>query len=232
MHLSNELLWLFYVVLDLSVAVILTRIFGKVGLFAVIIISSLLSNIQVTELVTLFGFTVAIGNVTYASIFFATDLLSELYGKNEAHKGVILGLIAIVLMALYMQLILQFTPAPFDRMASHLHAIFSFVPRIAVGSIVAYTISQNVDVMLFHFWKGITGEKHLWLRNNGSTMISQFVDSAIFVFIAFYGVVPMHVFWQILFSNYILKWLIALIDTLFVYWGVSWMKKTVQEGGN
>lgn len=215
--MHNDLLWLIYVLVDLSVVVAVARIFGKRGLLAIVVLSSILANIQVVELVPLFGFTVAIGNVTYASIYFATDLLSEFYSKQEARKAVLLGLTAIVLMAFYMQLMLQFVPSPFDKMHPHLAAIFNFVPRISLGSVLAYAISQNIDVTLFHFWKGMTGEKHLWLRNNGSTMISQAVDSIVFVTVAFYGVFPMAVFWSILISNYIFKWLIALIDTGFIY---------------
>ena len=221
----NDVLWILYVLLDLGMAVVMFRLFGKKGLFATIVVAAVLSNIQVVKLVDIFGFTNAIGNVTYASIFFATDMLSEIYGKKEARKGVWLGFASIIIMAVYMQLLLLFKPSQFDIMQPHLKAIFSLTPRIALGSVIAYLISQNIDVTLFHFWKKLTKGRFLWLRNNGSTMISQFVDSVVFITIAFWGVFPIHVFVSILLSCYFLKWLIAAIDTGFIYWGRSWAIK-------
>ena len=95
--------------------------------------------------------------------------------------------------------------------------ILGSVPRIVLASMVAYLVSQNNDVVLFHILKKVTKDKHLWLRNNGSTMVSQALDSAIFVSIAFAGNVPGGVLWELIYVQYVIKLGIAVVDTPLVY---------------
>ncbi len=215
--MPNEILWFLFLLLDLSVAVFIFRFFGKEGIYALIALSIIVCNIQVTKLVNLFGFTATLGNVLYGSIFFSTDILSEFYGKREARKGVTLGFIVLILTVIYMQLALRFTPAKEDFIQPSLQKIFSFLPRIAGGSLLAYLASQYHDVWAFHFWKRLTRGRLLWLRNNLSTMVSQFIDSLLFCFIAFWGIYSLEVWWDILLTTYFLKWIVALLDTPFIY---------------
>lgn len=213
----NELLWISFALVDLCMVLVVYRLFGRVGLFGLMVFNLLLCNIQVLKTVELFGLTTTLGNVLYASVFLATDLLSEFYGKKEARKGVLLGFVTLVMMVGYMQIALYFKPAADDFAQPHLSALFGFMPRIALASMVAYLISQMHDVWAFHAIKERTGGKFLWLRNNASTMISQFLDSAIFCTIAFWGMFPINVFWEILFSTYIIKVVVAALDTPFIY---------------
>jgi len=230
--ISNELLWIIFMILDLSVAVTLFRFLGKNALFALIVANIILCNIQVTKIVTLFGLTATLGNILYGSIFFATDVLSEVYGKKEANKGVLLGFIALILMTVYMQIAIRFSPAPSDFVSEHLDAIFSFMPRIALGSIVAYLVSQYHDVWSFHFWKNKTKGKHLWIRNNFSTIASQAIDSLIFCIIAFLGVFDTKTWFELLFTTYIFKVIVAVFDTPFIYLGKYFGKRFVKEEAN
>jgi len=177
----------------------------------------LLCNIQVLKTVELFGLTTTLGNVLYASVFLATDLLSEFYGKKEAQKGVLLGFVTLLMMVGYMQIALLFQPAADDFAQPHLQALFGFMPRIALASMFAYLVSQMHDVWAFHAIKQRTGGKMLWLRNNASTMVSQFLDSAIFCTIAFWGVFPLNIFMEIMLSTYIIKVAVAALDTPFIY---------------
>lgn len=193
------------------------RLFGRVGLFGLLVFNLLLCNIQVMKTVELFGLTTTLGNVLYASVFLATDLLSEFYGKKEAKKGVLLGFITLVMMVGYMQIALYFQPGADDFAQPHLSALFGFMPRIALASMAAYLISQMHDVWAFHAIKQRTGGKLLWLRNNASTIVSQFLDSAIFCTIAFWGLFPMEIFLEILLSTYIIKVVVAGLDTPFIY---------------
>lgn len=213
----NELLWIVFALVDLCMVLVVYRFFGRVGLFGLMVFNLLLCNIQVLKTVELFGLTTTLGNVLYASVFLATDLLSEFYGKQEARKGVLLGFVALVMMVAYMQIALLFQPAADDFAQPHLSALFGFMPRIALASMVAYLISQLHDVWAFHAIKERTGGKLLWLRNNASTMLSQFLDSAIFCTIAFWGMFPIEVFWEILLSTYIIKVAVAALDTPFIY---------------
>ena len=213
----NELLWISFVLVDLCLAVAVFRFFGRVGLFALIVFNLILCNIQVLKTVELFGLTTTLGNILYAGVFLATDLLSEYYGKAQAKKGVLLGFVMLVLATLYMQIALKFVPAPSDFVQPHLAAIFGFLPRVALASMAAYLVSQLHDVWAFHFWRRITGERHLWLRNNASTAVSQLLDSVIFCSAAFLGVFPMEVWWEILVTTYLIKLVVAVLDTPFIY---------------
>jgi len=216
--LPNELLWFIFMMVDLSVAVLLFKFFKRDGLYMLIVGNIILANIQVVKLVELFGFTATLGNILYGSIFFATDILSEIYGKKEARRGVILGFASLLMMTLYMQFALYIKPIEeASAVQNALQTIFGIMPRIALGSLTAYLISQFHDVWAFHFWKKITSGKHLWLRNNLSTMVSQFIDSFVFVFIAFWGVFDFSIWWQVLWTTYIFKWIVAAIDTPFIY---------------
>ncbi len=215
--MPNELLWFLFMILDLSMVLVMFRFFRKEGLYAVIVMSSIICNIQVIKLVDMFGFTATLGNIVYASNFFATDLLSEYYGKKEARKGVWLGFSMLVVATIWMQFALLFKPSAQDFSQEHLKAIFELMPRIAGASLLAYIISQSHDVWAYHFWKDKTKGKHLWLRNNASTMVSQLIDSVIFTTIAFAGMVDMPTFWSILWTTYLFKWIVALVDTPFMY---------------
>ena len=215
--MSNELLWILFLLLDLSFTVVVFKVFGKGGLLALIAADIILCNIQVTKIVQLFGLSMTLGNILYGSIFLATDILSELYGPKEARKGVLVGFFFLFFMTGVMQVALLFKPDPSDFINEHLKAIFGLMPRIALASVVAYLISQYHDVWAFQFWKKLTQGKFLWLRNNLSTMVSQAIDTLVFCGIAFFGLFPAKVFLEIVITTYIMKWIVAAVDTPFLY---------------
>ena len=215
--LFNNLLWVGFVLIDLGLAVIIYRFFGKFGLYALIVASVITANIQVVKTVQLFGMVATLGNVLYGSIFFTTDVLSEIYGKKAARRGVWLGFIGMALMTLWMQFGLKFIPDASDFAQSSMVTIFGLMPRVAAGSMVAYLLSQHHDIFAFHFWKDKTGGKALWLRNCASTMVSQAIDSVIFCTIALWGLFDINIWLQILATTYFLKWFVAVIDTPFIY---------------
>lgn len=216
----NNLLWVAFVLVDLTVAVAVFRFFGKQGLVALVVASVIIANVQVTKTVVLFGLTATLGNALYGSVFFATDILSEVYGRQEARKCVWLGFLTMGLVLLWMSFGLSFLPGPFDLAHDALEQVFGFLPRIALGSLVAYLVSQHHDVSAFHFWRRRTQGRHLWLRNCASTMVSQAIDSVLFCFIALWGLYPTATWLEILLTTYLLKWVVALIDTPFVYLAV------------
>jgi len=177
----------------------------------------IICNIQVLKTVQLFGLTATLGNILYGSIFFSTDVISEIYGKKDARTAVFIGFASLLLMTLYMQFSLLFTPAAEDFADQHLQALFGFMPRIALGSLIAYLVSQLHDVWAFHYWKDKTSGKHLWLRNNMSTLVSQALDSLIFCLIAFVGLYSTEVWLEILLTTYLFKLIVAIFDTPFIY---------------
>lgn len=227
MEISNSLLWILFLLFDLCMVVLIYRLFGRAGLFAYIVMAIITANIQVIKLVNIFGLETTLGNVMYGSIFLCTDILNEVYGKKEANRAVWLGFVAMVLLTLYMQVSLMFTPSQYDNGQSEaLAGVFSFLPRITIGSMLAYLASQFLDVALFAKIRIKTQGRMLWLRNNASTLLSQAVDTTLFVFIGlgpinmFFGAALIdswQVFWMIWLSSYIMKLIVAVVDTPFLY---------------
>ncbi len=221
--MNNELFWLIEILANFFLIILAYRLFGKWGLIMWIPVSTILANIQVVQTIELFGFSATLGNVVYATSFLITDILSENYGKKEAGKAVWIGFFSLISMTLLMNLALLYRPLDGDDFSGVTHqslnTIFSLMPRIALASLIAYLISQRHDVWAFHFWKSrFPHHHHLWIRNNLSTMVSQLIDSAVFVTIAFLGVFETGILIEILLTTYLLKWLVAAADTPFVYW--------------
>ncbi len=107
--------------------------------------------------------------------------------------------------------------------------VLGIVPRIILGSLCSYTVSQYHDIWAFHFWKKLTKNKFLWLRNNLSTITSQFIDTLIFVTIAFYGSVPNNILISMVIGQFLIKLLIAIVDTPIVYLLVFWLKRSKDD---
>ncbi len=216
--LSNESLWFLLLFVNFTAILIAYRFFGKLGLYIWIPIATILANIQVLKMVDLLSIGVTLGNITYASSFLVTDILSENYGKKAAKKAVFIGFFSLTATVIVMNLALMFKPNEFDFIQESLKNIFSLLPRIALASLIAYGISQLHDVWAYNFWKNLfPGIKFLWLRNNASTMASQLLDSVIFTFVAFWGLLPQSEFVQILITTYVVKLIVAAIDTPFLY---------------
>ena len=205
------------------------RVFGKRGLFIWIPLSVIVANIQVLKTVELFGFTSTLGNIVYASSFLVTDILSENYGKKEAKKAVAIGFFSLIIMTVLMNIALIFKPSPEDFAQESLSVIFSFMPRIALASLGAYWVSQTHDVWAYDFWKKkFPSDKFIWLRNNASTMISQLIDSVLFTLIAFWGVYRLPLLLEITVTTYVMKWIVAVLDTPFLYISKR-IQKTLDE---
>jgi uncharacterized integral membrane protein (TIGR00697 family) len=222
---NQELLWLTTLMADLAGTVLLYRFFGKAGLQVAIATAIILANLQGPKLTIIFGVQTSLGVIFYSSIFFATDVLSENYGKAAANKAVRMGLAVSVIVLLMLSLALLYAPSDRPGTADfslRIHEAFAtivdFTPRFVIGSLVAYYLSQTFDVWAFHRIKGITGEKWLWLRNNLSTLASQALDTVIFSLITWWGIVDLVTALQLGAAKYGFKIFIALFDTAFIYW--------------
>lgn len=225
--MSNELLWFIMLVLNFGAILAVYRFFGKVGLFCWIPIACILANIQVLKLVEIFGITATLGNIIYASSFLVTDILSENYGKDTARQSIFIGFIALIAMTVLMNLALFFNPATDDFAQDSLATIFTLMPRITLASFAAYLVSQLHDVWAYSFWKRMKPDvKFIWLRNNLSTLVSQFIDSLIFTFIAFWGSLTGDLFMEVLVTTYLFKLIVALADTPLVYIASRWYRQS------
>lgn len=217
--MPNELIFIITVLIYLGSVLGLYKLFGKNGLYIFAVFGTLLGNIAVCKCVDILGLSTTAGNVLYASTFLVTDILSEKYGKKNATRAVAYSFSIMILWMLGTQLILLFTPNANDYINESLKVVFGLVPRITIASLIGFVCSQNLDVFLYHFIWNKTGNSKakLWLRNNGSTLTSQAIDTVIFTTLAFWGVYPKDVFFSILITTYLFKAVVALLDTPFMY---------------
>ena len=183
--MRNELLLIGSVILIYGAVLIAYKIFGKIGMYVMTVIATILANIEVLMLVDGFGMEQTLGNVMFASTYLVTDILSENEGKKYATKSVWIGVFTSVVMLIFTQYWLFYSPSGNDWAREHISAIFSTTPRLLAASFLGYIISQRFDVWLYHKWWDITTKKtgdskaFLWLRNNGSTLVSQIVNTVI-----------------------------------------------------
>ena len=214
----NEILWIGSIIVCFVMVILAYRLFGKTGLFIWMSIGVILANIAVMKTVKVFGMVTALGNVIYSSLFLTTDILNENYSKKEAQKAVWIGFFVLISVTILMQITINFIPDESDFLSEHLTAIFNFLPRITLASLTAYLISQTFDVFIFANLKKRHKRKYLWLRNNFSTSLSQFMDTIIFTLIAFVGVFSWIIILQIFITSMIMKIVISFCDTPFIYW--------------
>ena len=214
----NETLFFISLIANFVCVTLAYKFFSKTGVYAWIALATVIANIEVVKCVDIFGMPLTLGNITYGSIFLATDILSEKYGKKHAQKGVFIGFFSLIVLTVFTQIDLMFIPGEDDFVQEAMKTLFALTPRICLGSMLAYLTSNFLDVFLYEKIKQHSpNNKYIWLRNNTATMISQFFDTIIFTFIAFYGVFPLATVWELCITTYLVKMLIALLDTPFLY---------------
>lgn len=219
----NELLLIGSVIFIFAAALIGYKFFGKTGLYCLSVIATILANIEVLIMIKAFGMEQTMGNVLFAVTFLITDILSECEGKKEANKAVFLGMFASAFFLLLSQSWLLYTPSESDWVSPAIKEVFSGTPRMLLSSFAVYAISQIFDVWLYHKWWSFTEKKcgdkrrFLWLRNNGSTLISQLLNTFLFTVFAFYGTYDNATLVSIFLSSYVIYIFTSLLDTPVVY---------------
>lgn len=226
----NELLLIGSVILIYGIVLLAYRFFGKSGMYVMTATATILANIEVLILVKAFGMEMTLGNVMFASTYLVTDILSENEGKKSAAKAVWLGVFVSAIMLAITQYWLLYTPSNSDWAMEHIQSIFSTTPRLLLASFIGYAVSQRFDVWLYHKWWDFTSKKtgdkkrFLWLRNNGSTLISQIANTVIFTLIAFAGWYDVKTLISVMISSYVIYIFTSLLDTPVVYIA-RWMKE-------
>ncbi len=221
--MPNELLLILTLLLTFSGVLVFYKIFGKTGLHVWTVIATITANIEVLILVEAFGMEQTLGNVLFASNFLVTDILSELHGKEEANKAVNISIAASIAFIFISQSWFLYTPATNDWASGSIYAIFSNTPRLMLASFLVYAICQKFDVWAYHKWWAFTQKKFgdrdsfLWLRNNGSTLVSQLLNTVLYTFGAFLGTYELETLFSICLSSYIIFIVTSLADTPFVY---------------
>ncbi|WP_294707853.1 queuosine precursor transporter [uncultured Fusobacterium sp.] len=219
--MRNEMLWAGMLIVNFLAILFAYVRFGRIGLYIWIPISTILANIQVVMLVDLFGFGTTLGNILYAGGFLVTDILAENYGREYAKKAVKIGFFSLIVMTIIMQIAVNFTPSDVEEgilTFNGVKRIFDFMPRIVIASLISYWVSQTHDIWAYEKWRERFSERrHIWIRNNMSTMVSQLIDNSLFTIIAFWGIYPKEVLLEIFITTYFMKFIVAVFDTPFVY---------------
>ena len=219
----NELILIGTLVLIFGSELLAYILFGRAGLYVTSALATILANVEVLIMINAFGMEQTLGNVLLASTFLATDILSECEGKKSANKAVYIGLFASLLFLGISQSWLVFEPSESDTVSGAIATIFSNTPRMIAASLAVYVVSQLFDVWLYHKWWSFTEKKwgnkrkFLWLRNNGSTLVSQIINTALFTFLAFVGTYDFMTMLSIFGSSYLIYIVTSLLDTPIVY---------------
>lgn len=175
----------------------------------------------------IYTFHISAGLIAYPVTFLVTDLISEIFGEKKANHVVIAGLIAslvILVIVILADMAPSISNSPVDDRT--FSKVFGLTLPAVLSSLGAYLIAQLIDIRLFHFWKKLTNGKHLWLRNNMSTIFSQLFDTAIvLVMLCSFGSLPWDIFWQLFVSSFLFKLIFAIFDTPFFYLFVFIIKK-------
>ena len=225
--MSNLFIFLIFAIVNFGLITAAYRFFGKRGILSYIVLSVIAANLQVNKGVIfdfgLFEFYATLGNVMFAGIFLATDLLNEKYGYKEARKSVNVSIFANLSFVLIMFISTLFHGLPYSESFNDALDLFfavngGTVKAVLVGNLV-YFISQSLDVFIYakiREWN--SSRKTLWIRNNGSTFASQLVDTLLVTFgFALVGIFPMDIAGSIIITTLVVKYLAALIDTPFLY---------------
>jgi queuosine precursor transporter len=232
--MQNEILWITLLAVSFLGVIISYKLFGKIGLYIWTAMAVIIANIQVTKIVEFsvvsnilnIPVVTALGNIVYSSIFLSTDILCENHKKEDAKKAIWIGFFVLISVTILMQICLAFIPDASDTQSEHIAAIFGLFLPILIASISAYLISQLFDVWWYNKLKQMTQGKHLWLRNNISTLVSQLIDNVLFTGIFFVGYFLIFnpegfLGWPIILSifvtSYIMKFIVAALDTPFLY---------------
>ena len=196
------------------------------GIFiASLVTCNLIANKFVTVDLGFKVFIVSAGILPYPLTFLVTDLISELYGQRKANLVVFSGFVASMFVLLFLWLGSQFEAIP-SSIVNDLtyNSVFQNAWRLIAASMFAYLFAQFIDVRIFHFWKKLTNGKHLWLRNNGSTIASQLVDTTLVICILFVGVWEADQIKSAIIDGWLFKMLMAFIDTPIIYGAIYLLK--------
>lgn len=219
----NEFLLLLSLPLFYGAVLAAYKFYGKTGLYAWTVFATIAANLEVLLLVDAFGIEQTLGNVLFASTFLVTDILSENYGKKEAQVAVDLGIATSIAFIIVSRFWLLYQPSANDWAMDSFHSIFENTPRVMLASVLVFAIVQRFDVWMYHKWWDFSTKRFgdsyrfLWLRNNGSTMLSQLLNTVLYTFGAFGSLYQMNTLLSICVSSYAVFFITSLADTPFVY---------------
>lgn len=213
----NEALLFVEIVIVFSLILAFEKFLGLAGLYSWIGIAAIIANLETAKSVEMFGISAVLGNVMFASVFLATDIISERYGKREAQKGVYIGLFSVITFLICSQIALLYLPSVFDIAHTPMVELFQLTPRICIASVIMFFVANLADVYLYNKLKEKFNGKKMWLRNNISTILCNCGENFGMFFIAFYGIYPISEVIAMALSTSVIEIIIAVCDTPFLY---------------
>ena len=238
--------WILFLFFCLFSILILLKFFGPAGLYMYTVIAIIAANIQILKIVDFpfFKNPIALGTILFSSTFLSTDILTEYYGRKFARKNILMGFVGFLLMTIIMLFTLGFSPFDFIeagkeyawavKTQENLLGIFLPFPTFFIASMIAYLFSQYFDVWFYERIAELTSNKYLWIRNNISTMTSSLLDNTIFSIFAWiiFNPNPLDfnvVLFTFILGTYLLRIVIAIIDTPFIYLAKYFLPNNINE---
>lgn len=204
---------------------------GLMGLYVALVV---ISNVVASKAIAFdLGFTTLFAPgaaLIFSVTFLVTDMVNEKFGRRETQRMIMIAVVANIAQVFFSYMIMNATPAPFFNGQSAFETVFGFVPRIVTAGLLAFYVSEMADAYIFQWFRKLTRGRQLWMRNAFSSLPSMFLDSAIFIVFAFYGVLPVI---PLIIGLTAVKWLVGIIDIPFMYLSRAIMGRTnVAEFGH
>lgn len=206
------------ILLDMSLVLIMFRLYGKNGLLLMYILNIFISQITINVTYDILDLNIVIGSCFYAVIYLIVDMINEHYGKVEANSIVNIGVFSLIVLFIfiyYTRFLIKINSDDYSR--CFLYLTNNQFRIIITDILVSYFLFQKLNIFIFDKIKKITKEKYLWIRNNASTIISQVLTAILFYEFSFYNIYAQNKIWQIILTGLIIKIIVSLMETPFLY---------------
>ena len=214
----NIVFLLSLILIDMTLVIFMFNFYGKSALLLIYILHIFMSQITINLSYDILGFNTIIGSCFYAVLFLTLDMANEHYGKDTANSFVNVGVLSLIIMLLLLYFVRFMISSNSDNYSKAFLNLTNNQFRIIIVDIfVSYFLFQKLNVLIFDKIKKITGGKLLWLRNNASTIISQIFTAIMFYELSFCGTIEQYKIWQIILTGLIIKIIVSLFETPFLY---------------
>lgn len=215
--MMNLIIGFFELIVCFSGVLLMDKFFGKWGLYTWMALAVVFANIQISKQVDIAGVSTALGSVMFASTYLVTDILNEKYSDKASKNAVKIAAGALIAYIVFAQFTRIFIPNSYDAVDPGMQIIFAMSIRITAASGLMFLVSNWCDVLLYQKIKEKTGDKHMWLRNNISTILCNCLENFAFSVLAFVGTYSLLYCLQIAVAGSLIEIVIAIFDTPFLY---------------
>lgn len=213
----NFLILIIEIIITFTLLFFCHKLFGKKGLIGWISVAAIIANIEACKSATILTFDISLGNVIFASIFLATDILTELYGEKEAKDAINIAFFTLLAYIVSTQFCLLYNPSTLDTVNNSMNNVLKLSLRVCLSSALMFYLANKLDIYVYNKLRKKYGNEKVWLRNNLSTILSNCLENFLFILAAFYGLYNFHDCMLIACGTSIIEIIIALLDTPYLY---------------